>query len=85
MIDRIIKAGYKNLQLCHYFTAGEDEVRCWTIRDGWKAPQAAGIIHTDFERGFICAEIMKYDDFDAEKDSFTIIEEVIDVSYRKNK
>lgn len=64
MIDRIIKSGYKNLQLCHYFTAGEDEVRCWTIRDGWKAPQAAGIIHTDFERGFICAEVMKYDDFD---------------------
>jgi obg-like ATPase 1 len=64
MIDRIIKSGYKNLQLCHYFTAGEDEVRCWTIREGWKAPQAAGIIHTDFERGFICAEIMKYDDFD---------------------
>ena len=57
MIDRIIKAGYKNLQLIHYFTAGEDEVKCWTIRDGMKAPQAAGVIHTDFERGFICAEV----------------------------
>lgn len=63
MIDRIIKAGYKNLQLIHFFTAGADEVKCWTIRDGSKAPQAAGVIHTDFERGFICAEVMKYDDF----------------------
>lgn len=62
MIDRIIKSGYKNLQLIHFFTAGEDEVKCWTIRDGCKAPQAAGVIHTDFERGFICAEVMKYDD-----------------------
>jgi obg-like ATPase 1 len=61
MIDRIIKAGYKNLQLIHFFTAGSDEVKCWTIRDGCKAPQAAGVIHTDFERGFICAEVMSYD------------------------
>lgn len=50
--------------MIHYFTAGEDEVKCWTIRDGTKAPQAAGVIHTDFERGFICAEVMKYDDLD---------------------
>ena len=64
MIDRIIKAGYKNLQLIHYFTAGEDEVKCWTVRDGSKAPQAAGVIHTDFERGFICAEVMKFDDLE---------------------
>ena len=63
MIDRIIKAGYKNLQLIHFFTAGSDEVKCWTLREGAKAPQAAGVIHTDFERGFICAEVMKYDDF----------------------
>lgn len=62
MIDRIIKAGYKNLQLINYFTAGADEVKCWTIRDGTKAPGAAGVIHTDFERGFICAEVMKFDD-----------------------
>ena len=62
MVDRIIKAGYKNLQLIHFFTAGSDEVKCWTVRDGSKAPQAAGVIHTDFERGFICAEVMKYDD-----------------------
>lgn len=64
MIDRIIKSGYKNLQLIHYFTAGEDEVKCWTIRDGMKAPQAAGVIHTDFERGFICAEIQRFTDLE---------------------
>ena len=46
----------------HYFTAGEDEVKCWTIREGTKAPGAAGVIHTDFERGFICAEVMAFDD-----------------------
>ena len=63
MIDRIIKAGYKNLQLIHFFTAGSDEVKCWTLRDGCKAPQAAGVIHTDFEKGFICAEVMKYEDW----------------------
>uniref|UniRef100_A0A7S3MY08 Obg-like ATPase homolog n=1 Tax=Strombidium inclinatum TaxID=197538 RepID=A0A7S3MY08_9SPIT len=64
MIDRIIKAGYKHLQLIHYFTAGADEVKCWTVRDGSKAPQAAGVIHTDFERGFICAEVMKFTDLE---------------------
>ncbi|CAG9316664.1 unnamed protein product [Blepharisma stoltei] len=62
MIPRILRTGYKALQLIHYFTCGEDEVKCWTIRKGTKAPQAAGVIHTDFERGFICAEIMKYED-----------------------
>jgi len=62
MISKIVNAGYKHLNLVHYFTAGEDEVKCWTIRSGTKAPGAAGVIHTDFERGFICAEIMKYDD-----------------------
>jgi len=56
VMDKIIKVGYKRLQLLHFFTAGEDEVRCWTVRNGAKAPQAAGVIHTDFERGFICAE-----------------------------
>ena len=45
-----------------YFTAGEKEVRAWTIKKGWKAPQAAGVIHTDFEKGFIKAEIVCYDD-----------------------
>jgi len=62
MISKITNVGYKALQLIHFFTAGKDEVKCWTVRDGWKAPQAAGVIHTDFERGFICAEVMKYAD-----------------------
>ena len=46
-----------------YFTAGVQEVRAWTIHEGWKAPQAAGVIHTDFEKGFIKAEVIGYDDF----------------------
>jgi len=62
MISKITNVGYRALRLIHFFTAGKDEVKCWTIRDGWKAPQAAGTIHGDFERGFICAEIMKYTD-----------------------
>ena len=62
MISKITNVGYRALRLIHFFTAGKDEVKCWTIRDGWKAPQCAGTIHTDFERGFICAEIMKYSD-----------------------
>jgi len=64
MIHKLVVCGYRTLQLIHYFTAGEDEVKCWTIRKGTKAPGAAGVIHTDFERGFICAEVMKYDDLD---------------------
>mmetsp|Transcript_12460 Transcript_12460/g.13654 ORF Transcript_12460/g.13654 Transcript_12460/m.13654 type:complete len:394 (+) Transcript_12460:64-1245(+) len=62
-INTMIKTGYSALNLIHFFTGGEDEVKCWTIRRKTKAPQAAGTIHTDFERGFICAEVMKYDDF----------------------
>lgn len=62
MMSKIAQAGYNHLQLVHYFTAGEDEVKCWTIRAGTKAPGAAGVIHSDFERGFICAEVMKFDD-----------------------
>lgn len=62
-MDKIIVTGYKALQLCYFFTAGEDEVKCWTIQVGTKAPQAAGRIHTDFEKGFIMAEVMKFDDF----------------------
>lgn len=62
-LDKIVKLGYKGLRLIHFFTAGHDEVRCWTIRKGSTAPAAAGTIHTDFERGFICAEVMKYDEF----------------------
>ena len=63
-IPKLIKTGYTTLRLIHYFTAGEDEVKCWTIREGTKAPQAAGVIHTDFERGFICAEVMKFEDLE---------------------
>lgn len=61
-MDKIIKTGYNVLNLIHFFTSGEDEVKCWTIQLGTKAPQAAGTIHTDFEKGFICAEVMKYND-----------------------
>lgn len=63
MINRIINTGYNSLELIRFFTAGPDEVRGWTIRQGTRAPQAAGVIHSDFERGFICAEVMKYEDF----------------------
>lgn len=62
-IPRIIRTSYHALQLIHFFTAGPDEVRAWTIRRGTKAPQAAGVIHSDFEKGFICAEIMHFADF----------------------
>ncbi|KAL7719731.1 Obg-like ATPase 1 [Entamoeba marina] len=62
-LAKIVKVGYDNLNLIHFFTAGHDEVKCWTIRKGTKAPQAAGTIHTDFERGFVCAEVMKFTDF----------------------
>lgn len=62
-LDRLIHAAYKLLDLYTYFTAGEQEVRAWTIQQGWKAPQAAGVIHTDFEKGFIKAEVISYDDY----------------------
>ncbi len=62
-LDRMIKAGYELLGLSTYFTAGVKEVRAWTIPRGAKAPQAAGVIHSDFERGFIRAEVIAYDDF----------------------
>ena len=62
-LDRLIRAGYHLLGLQTYFTAGEQEVRAWTIHRGDTAPQAAGVIHTDFERGFIRAETVSYDDF----------------------
>ncbi|WP_405098113.1 redox-regulated ATPase YchF [Oceanobacillus sp. FSL H7-0719] len=61
-LDKLIKASYTLLGLATYFTAGEQEVRAWTFRKGIKAPQAAGIIHTDFERGFIRAETVSYED-----------------------
>lgn len=65
-IDKLIKASYKLLGLKTFFTAGSDECRAWTFKDGMKAPQCAGIIHTDFEKGFIKAEIMSYDDLKKE-------------------
>ncbi|XP_047988039.1 obg-like ATPase 1 isoform X1 [Leguminivora glycinivorella] len=65
-LDKIIVAGYKALQLEYFFTAGADEVKAWIIQKGTKAPQAAGRIHTDFEKGFIMAEVMHYKDFKEE-------------------
>lgn len=62
-VSRLIRAAYALLDLQTYFTAGADECRAWTFLRGTKAPQAAGIIHTDFEKGFIRAEVIKYDDF----------------------
>ncbi len=62
-VARLIKSAYKLLNLQTYFTAGVQEVRAWTFHEGWKAPQCAGVIHTDFEKGFIRAEVIKYDDF----------------------
>ncbi len=62
-LNRVVRAGYALLGLETYFTAGEKEVRAWTIPEGATAPQAAGVIHTDFERGFIRAEVVAYDDF----------------------
>lgn len=62
-VNKLIKAAYKLLQLQTYFTAGEKEVRAWTITKGMKAPEAAGVIHTDFEKGFIKAEVIGYNDF----------------------
>ena len=62
-LDRLIHSAYRLLNLHTYFTAGEQEVRAWTIHHGWRAPQAAGVIHTDFEKGFIKAEVISYDDY----------------------
>ncbi|MCH1582264.1 MAG: DUF933 domain-containing protein, partial [Flavobacteriales bacterium] len=62
-VAKLIRSAYALLELQTYFTAGEKEVRAWTVRTGSTAPQAAGVIHTDFEKGFIRAEVMKYDDF----------------------
>jgi len=66
-LDRVIHAGYRLLKLQTYFTAGVQEVRAWTIRTGDTAPKAAGVIHTDFEKGFIRAEVVGFDDFIAGK------------------
>jgi len=61
-LSKIIKTGFSAINLIYFFTAGPDEVKCWQVRKQIKAPQAAGAIHTDFERGFICAEVMKFED-----------------------
>lgn len=62
-VNRLIKSAYKLLDLQTFLTAGPDEVRAWTFHKGWKAPQCAGVIHTDFEKGFIRAEVIKYEDY----------------------
>ena len=62
-LNRVIRAGYQLLNLQTYFTAGVKEVRAWTVKVGATAPQAAAVIHTDFEKGFIRAEVIAYDDF----------------------
>ena len=62
-VNRLIRAAYKLLDLETFLTAGPEEVRAWTYRKGSKAPQCAGVIHTDFEKGFIRAEVIKYDDY----------------------
>jgi ribosome-binding ATPase len=62
-LNRLVHAAYHLLNLITYFTAGEKEVRAWTIHRGWKAPQAAGVIHSDFEKGFIRAEVIKIPDY----------------------
>ena len=64
-LPKMVVQGYKELNLIYYFTAGEKEVRCWTLYEGSLAPQAAGVIHSDFERGFIKAEVVAFDDFKA--------------------
>ena len=62
-LNKLIRAGYDLLSLCSFFTIGPKEARAWTIKKGAQAPAAAGVIHTDFERGFIRAEVISYDDY----------------------
>merc|ERR1712071_133969 len=71
-LSKIIKIGFQKLQLEYFFTAGKDEVKAWTIQKNTKAPQAAGKIHTDFEKGFIMAEVMKFDDLKEEGTEATV-------------
>lgn len=73
-LNKLIRASYSILDLITYFTAGPQEVRAWTIRKGWKAPQAAGVIHTDFEKGFIKAEVIKLPDYEQFKTEVAIKE-----------
>jgi len=74
-IGKIVQEGYHTLQLVHFYTSGPDECRCWTIRDGWLAPKAAGTIHTDFERGFIKAEVYNWKDWKANDCSEAAVKE----------
>jgi len=74
-VNKLIKSAYKLLNLATYFTAGVQEVRAWTITKGFTAPQAAGVIHTDFEKGFIRAEVIKYEDFVKFNGSEAVIKE----------
>ena len=74
-LDQLARVGFDILGLQTFLTAGEKEVRAWQIHKGWTAPQAAGVIHTDFERGFIKAEIVSYDDFVAANGSMNTIKE----------
>ena len=62
-LDKVVKQGYELLGLMTYFTVGPNETRAWTITRGMSAPQAAGVIHSDFERGFICAETINWQDY----------------------
>ena len=73
-LDLLIKATYSLLGLKTFFTSGKDEVRAWTFKDGMKAPECAGIIHTDFERGFIKAEVMSFDVLEELKSEKTVKE-----------
>ena len=66
-LNRVIRAGYELLHLVTFFTVGPKEARAWTIEQGTRAPQAAGVIHTDFEKGFIRAETIAYDDYVANR------------------
>merc|ERR1711934_1325934 len=61
-MNKMITTAFHMVHLINFFTSGPDEVRAWVVRKGYKAPQAAGVIHTDFERGFICAEVMAFDE-----------------------
>ena len=74
-LDRLIKASYDLLGLISFLTSGKDECRAWTIKKGTKAPQAAGVIHSDFERGFIRAEVVSYKDFLAAGESMVTAKE----------
>eukprot|EP00965_Chrysotila_dentata_P223405 6193552-Pleurochrysis_carterae.AAC.3 len=82
-LPKMVVTGYKELNLIYFFTAGEKEVRCWTMYNGGLAPQAAGVIHSDFERGFIKAEVVAFDDFKAISTSASMAEVKAAGKYRQ--